>query len=179
MRLWKCTQGLSSYHPTERAKIIGVWWETRGPRLLIALLTALYFLVFLFDRWTRGVNRKAGRQHKTEAWTVYLCGVWIVAGTSHCPVLCLCCCCLYIFRFWPREHFHPDLPILSVGRASVTRGLYWSVAVFRNVTITRLCPPYWKSKTRLLLKMSLLNKKKKSFIGVPAPLGYVPGLGRG
>lgn len=27
--------------------------------------------------------------------------------------------------------------------------------------------------------MSLLNKKKKSFIGVPAPLGYVPGLGRG
>lgn len=27
--------------------------------------------------------------------------------------------------------------------------------------------------------MALLNKKKKSFIGVPAPLGYVPGLGRG
>ncbi|KAK2559799.1 Pre-mRNA-processing factor 6 [Acropora cervicornis] len=27
--------------------------------------------------------------------------------------------------------------------------------------------------------MALLNRKKKSFIGVPAPLGYVPGLGRG
>ncbi|XP_031569741.1 pre-mRNA-processing factor 6-like [Actinia tenebrosa] len=27
--------------------------------------------------------------------------------------------------------------------------------------------------------MSLLNKKRKPFIGVSAPLGYVPGLGRG
>ena len=26
---------------------------------------------------------------------------------------------------------------------------------------------------------ALVNKKKKSFIGLPAPLGYVPGLGRG
>lgn len=26
---------------------------------------------------------------------------------------------------------------------------------------------------------SLVSKKKKSFIGLPAPLGYVPGLGRG
>ncbi|XP_064597243.1 pre-mRNA-processing factor 6-like [Liolophura sinensis] len=26
---------------------------------------------------------------------------------------------------------------------------------------------------------SLINKKKKSFLGLPAPLGYVPGLGRG
>ena len=59
--------------------------------------------------------------------------------------------------------------------------LYWSVAVFRNVTITRLCPPYWKKRNLrcYFWNMSLLNKKKKSFIGVPAPLGYVPGLGRG
>ena len=27
--------------------------------------------------------------------------------------------------------------------------------------------------------MSLLGKKKRPFVGVPAPLGYVPGLGRG
>ncbi|XP_013383916.1 pre-mRNA-processing factor 6 isoform X3 [Lingula anatina] len=27
--------------------------------------------------------------------------------------------------------------------------------------------------------MAMVNKKKKSFIGLPAPLGYVPGLGRG
>lgn len=26
---------------------------------------------------------------------------------------------------------------------------------------------------------SLVSRKKKSFIGLPAPLGYVPGLGRG
>ena len=26
---------------------------------------------------------------------------------------------------------------------------------------------------------ALVNKKKKTFIGLPAPLGYVPGLGRG
>jgi pre-mRNA-processing factor 6 len=26
---------------------------------------------------------------------------------------------------------------------------------------------------------SLVDKKKKNFIGIPAPLGYVPGLGRG
>jgi len=26
---------------------------------------------------------------------------------------------------------------------------------------------------------SLVDKKKRSFIGLPAPLGYVPGLGRG
>ena len=26
---------------------------------------------------------------------------------------------------------------------------------------------------------SLVDKKKKNFIGLPAPLGYVPGLGRG
>lgn len=27
--------------------------------------------------------------------------------------------------------------------------------------------------------MGGLNKKKKPFLGMPAPLGYVPGLGRG
>ena len=27
--------------------------------------------------------------------------------------------------------------------------------------------------------MGSLNKKKKPFLGMPAPLGYVPGLGRG
>ena len=26
---------------------------------------------------------------------------------------------------------------------------------------------------------SLISKKKKAFLGMPAPLGYVPGLGRG
>jgi len=26
---------------------------------------------------------------------------------------------------------------------------------------------------------ALVDKKKKTFIGLPAPLGYVPGLGRG
>ena len=34
------------------------------------LFTALYFLVFLFDRWTRGGNReRTGRQRKTEDLT--------------------------------------------------------------------------------------------------------------
>jgi pre-mRNA-processing factor 6 len=26
---------------------------------------------------------------------------------------------------------------------------------------------------------SMVSKRKKEFIGLPAPLGYVPGLGRG
>ena len=30
-----------------------------------------------------------------------------------------------------------------------------------------------------LAEMSLLGKKKRPFVGVPAPLGYVPGVGRG
>ena len=32
---------------------------------------------------------------------------------------------------------------------------------------------------RKMSVQSLVNKRKKSFIGLPAPLGYVPGLGRG
>ena len=107
MRLRKCTQGLSSYHPTERAKIKGGVMRDHGNEVVHSpRMTALYFLVFLFDRWTRGVNRETGRQHKTEAWIGYLCGVGIVAGTSHCPVLCLCCCCccLLIFCFCNREN---------------------------------------------------------------------------
>lgn len=30
-----------------------------------------------------------------------------------------------------------------------------------------------------LAATAIMNKKKKPFLGMPAPLGYVPGLGRG
>lgn len=30
-----------------------------------------------------------------------------------------------------------------------------------------------------LVVTGAMNKKKKPFLGMPAPLGYVPGLGRG
>lgn len=30
-----------------------------------------------------------------------------------------------------------------------------------------------------LVVAATMNKKKKPFLGMPAPLGYVPGLGRG
>merc|ERR1712098_444333 len=37
-----------------------------------------------------------------------------------------------------------------------------------------------KIKTRKMSAIgALVNKRKKTFIGLPAPLGYVPGLGRG
>lgn len=49
----------------------------------------------------------------------------------------------------------------------------------RHLRISPRFFPIYGESWITFVEMSLLNKKKKSFIGVPAPLGYVPGLGRG
>lgn len=42
-------------------------FENHGVQMLIGLFTALYFVVLIFDRWTRGGNRGGtGRRRKTK-----------------------------------------------------------------------------------------------------------------
>uniref|UniRef100_A0A8V5GSZ5 Pre-mRNA-processing factor 6 n=1 Tax=Melopsittacus undulatus TaxID=13146 RepID=A0A8V5GSZ5_MELUD len=52
-----------------------------------------------------------------------------------------------------------------------------SVAVGAPVPVRSLSPS--RSRSRSPLAAATMNKKKKPFLGMPAPLGYVPGLGRG
>lgn len=45
--------------------------------------------------------------------------------------------------------------------------------------LSRLCSGPCPGPASVSPRPAIMNKKKKPFLGMPAPLGYVPGLGRG
>lgn len=67
----------------------------------------------------------------------------------------------------------------AASGARVTRAVILPVPEPRTCVVFRLRPRPPSLPFLAVAVTGAMNKKKKPFLGMPAPLGYVPGLGRG